>query len=301
MNERFPEQIAGHRLRREIIATVMTNEFVNRLGPTFAFRVSEELSTSIADLMRAFVVSTELFNMPRVWGEIEALDNQVDASKQLELLILVRGLVERCTHWLTRTRRAADKIEDLLTYYCEDMKTLRMNLEHTLAPVNLESLVSRSQYFIDAGVPETLARRCADVVPLSSSLDIIEVAKNAKMDVNLATAVYFQLGVVLELQWLRDQIAHLPVATRWHALAKSRLRSDLHNQQRKLTAELLGSIEPSEAEEMVETWSKQAEQHMRVYQRLMSEIKAAGATDFAMLSVAVTEVHDLLQTSEAMS
>ena len=40
--ERYAAQMRGHRLRREIIATVVANQLVDRAGTTFAFRLLEE-------------------------------------------------------------------------------------------------------------------------------------------------------------------------------------------------------------------------------------------------------------------
>ena len=40
--ERYGEQMREHRLRREIIATVVANQLVDRAGTTFAFRLREE-------------------------------------------------------------------------------------------------------------------------------------------------------------------------------------------------------------------------------------------------------------------
>ncbi|MEM7379533.1 MAG: hypothetical protein AAF460_18755, partial [Pseudomonadota bacterium] len=126
--------------------------------------------------------------------------------------------------------------------------------------------------------------------------------KQTKSDVSLVASMYFELGARLELQWLRDQIAEISVNNHWHSLAKSRLRADLHNQQRKLTAEVLTTVKGAKkADTLVQKWADNGESHLRSYQRLMSEIKAAESTDFAMLSVAVNEVHDLLQTDAAMT
>ena len=40
--ERYSARMRGHRLRREIISTVVANQLVDRAGMTFAFRLGEE-------------------------------------------------------------------------------------------------------------------------------------------------------------------------------------------------------------------------------------------------------------------
>ena len=251
--------------------------------------------------MRAFVVTAKLFDMDSLWSEIESLDNKVPSSTQCDMMILVRGLVERSIHWLIRARRAQGDIEESIEYYKSDLAELIEALPKPLAVINRQSLEARAAFFVGAGVSRELAARVANVVPLSSALDVVEVAKQTHSDVSLVASVYFELGARLDLQWLRDQIAEISVSNHWHSLAKSRLRADLHNQQRKLTAEVLTTVKGAKkADTLVQKWADNGESHLRNYQRLMSEIKAAEATDFAMLSVAVNEVHDLLQTDAAM-
>ena len=50
--ERYAPQMRAHRLRREIIATVVANQLVDRAGTTFAFRLIEETGASPSHLAR---------------------------------------------------------------------------------------------------------------------------------------------------------------------------------------------------------------------------------------------------------
>ena len=301
LGETYPEQMKTHRLRREIIATVLTNEFINRMGPSFAFRMMDELGTGAAELATAFVVSKELFDMPDMWANIEALDNQVSTQTQTDLMILVRGLLERSVHWLIRSRRASQAIGDVVLLYRRDILALTNALPAPLTAANKASLDWRLKSLTAQGVPEDLALAASNVIPLSSAFDISEVAHNADADMELVASIYFELGATLDLQWLRDQIAEIAVGNRWHALAKSRLRADLHNQQRKLTAEVLACKAGKEtAKARLDHWCTTGEEGQLAYHRLMGEVKAAGVSDFAMLSVAVNEVHSLLQTTAAI-
>ena len=72
---------ARHRLRREIIATVVANQLVDRAGTTFAFRLGEETGAPPSILARAYAVAREVFGMRQYWAAIEALDNRVHAER----------------------------------------------------------------------------------------------------------------------------------------------------------------------------------------------------------------------------
>ena len=85
--ERYSERMRGHRLRREIIATVVANQLVDRAGTTFVFRLGEETGAPPSLLARAFAVAREVYDMREFWAEVEELDNDVEAMTLLTMLI----------------------------------------------------------------------------------------------------------------------------------------------------------------------------------------------------------------------
>jgi len=298
----FADGIRGHRLRREIVATVLTNEFVNRLGPTFGFRMAQELATGSADVVRAFTVVREAFRMPELWCEIEALDNRVPADVQYRMHILVRGLVERATHWLLRSRHPVESIDATIERFRGGLDELVEAMPDCLAAPQRETLDQRLAFFVDAGVPEPLAFAVARVVPMSSSLDIVEIGRSLGRPVDETAAVYFGLGEHLELTWLRERIGELRAASHWHALATSELRSDLHYQQRHLAAEVVGATPDEDAAPArVEAWAGARAGAVGKYRTLIGEMKGSGDIDFAMLSLAVNEVHKLLDSARPLA
>ena len=102
--ERYGDSMRSHRLRREIIATVVANEIVDRAGTTFVFRLREETGVSLPVLARAYTVARGVFDMRACWAAVERLDNHVEAKVQLDMLIEGRRLVERSARWLASFR-----------------------------------------------------------------------------------------------------------------------------------------------------------------------------------------------------
>ena len=228
LQQRFEQEITQHRLRAEIITTVVSNQLINRLGPTYLFRMQQELGASAPEVAHAFVAVCEIFDMHSVWAKIEALDNVVAANIQTSMQILVRGLVERAVHWLLRSRRGSESIDSLVAWFKPGITELINSMPGCLASANRKTLDERCAYFINAGAPEDTALSVAEVVPLSSALDLVEISKSQERPIANVAAVYFELGVYLNLQWLRDEISCLTVRSQWHTLAKSELRSDIH-------------------------------------------------------------------------
>ncbi len=295
-------QILEHRLRREIIATVVTNDVVNRLGPTFVFRMQEELNATARDVASAFVAVKEIFRLSQHWQAIEALDNQISSSDQYAMQILVRGLVERSTHWLIRNRRSRGDIKGLINHFRPGLDELVASMPDCLSDTEKLTLDQRVDHFTNTGAPESTAAMVARVVPLSSSLDIVEIANTLEQSVPGTAAVYFTIGQHLELSWLRERIGSLVSTSHWHKLATSELRSNLHLQQRQLCAEIAGMTEQDQsASERVLDWSKRNATATEKYGALVAEMKVSSSIDFAMLSLAINEVHKLLRSDSPLA
>ncbi len=295
LGERFAREMDGHRLRREIISTHITNSLVNRVGPTFAFRISEQSGASAPDIARAYTAAHEIFGIQDLWAAIEDLDNQITAQTQMAMLVDTGGLIERATLWLLRNQRAPLNIAEAVSYFQEGVRELWASAPKPLAAVNRLIFRQRLRHLTAEGVPVPLATRVAGLVALSSALDIVDVAKAAKRDVSFVATLYFALGARLELQWLREQISALKARDHWHTRGKWALRNDLHSQQRNLTAEVLGTGgHGTGAKTMVQAWIADNQQAVDRFMALIAEMKAADTIDFPMLSVALSQAHGLL-------
>ena len=87
LGEEFGAQLQRHPLRREIIASRVVNDLVNRAGTTFAFRLGDETGAGADDIARAYAVAREVFGLRGLWAEIEALDGLVPAETQTGMLL----------------------------------------------------------------------------------------------------------------------------------------------------------------------------------------------------------------------
>src|SRR5581483_7976770 len=102
--ERFAADLAGHPLRREIITTAVVNDMINRAGTTFVHRAIEETGAGVDQITRAYTIVREVFDLPLLWREIEALDNQVPTAAQHAGYQEIRRLIDRATRWFVDVR-----------------------------------------------------------------------------------------------------------------------------------------------------------------------------------------------------
>ncbi len=296
LRERYRDRMSGHRLWREIISTVVANGLVNRVGISFAFRLSEETGADVSDIARAYTVAREVYQMEPLWSQIEALDNKVPAQEQVRMMLESRKLVERASRWLLRNRPPPLDVGHTIEHFAPGLVALESSLDRVVTPADFEAINTQAANLTGMGVPEELARRVAGFNELYSALDIVEVATSAGMSVEEVAAVYFKLGNVLDLHWLRDQIVLLPRANRWQALARAALRDDLYAQEAALTADVLRFERGAgDASARIDAWMAQNRIVVGRCQQVLADLKTGGTSDFAMLSVAMREIRALRQ------
>lgn len=300
IQQRFGALLQHHRLRRELIATCLTNNIINRMGITFPFNVKEDTGAKAADVARAYVAARNIFDMTTCWQGIEALDNQVEAKHQLAMLDDTRCLVQRATLWFLRNRKQPLDINAALQAFADGIGEMTQNIDTLLDPTEAASLQESIATHVGHGVPATLAKQIAAAPRLLSALDIAEVAATLQRKVATVARIYFALGTKLDLNWLRDHIAKLNVDTRWTRLAQTGLRDDLYRIHRSLTREaLLLSPTSDDGAAIFEQWTTSNAVHIERYLQQRNEFKVSETPDLALLTVAVSEARKLIVTAAA--
>jgi len=290
LGERHRDDMGRHQLRREIIATAITNDMLNTMGPTFAERMKELGGADSADMTRAYIAAAEIFSMDETRREIEALDNKVASGIQYEMTEYAVGLIERAASWILRNRRMPLDISATVGHFKPGVAELSGSLARLLAAPNRLAQTRRARQLLRRGVPEALANKVAGFIALSSALDIVEVAAETGRGVLATAQVYFTLGAQLELQWLRDMAAHLETANHWHTLARFGLHNNLRQEQRLLAAAVLNESGGAKPRAMVKAWLARHHAPRERFLQVMEELQTTGNPDYAMLSVAVNEL-----------
>jgi glutamate dehydrogenase len=284
----------GHRLRREIAATRVVNNILHGGGTTFVFRLHEETGAVPSDIARAYTIAREIYQMRPIWGEIEALDNEVPADAQIEMLLEGRRVIERATRWLLRNRRRPLNIAETVAYFAPGVTELYKAMPGLLSAADAEPVLLKAEAFKQVGAPPELALRVAGLAAMFSALDIIEIADERDAPLVQVAGLHYSLGSRLQLHWLRDRIVSLPRDNRWSALARAALRDDLNSIHRQLTAAILQAGEPGgDPVNAVNAWVDANPAGERFLQTV-DDIRVGRVFDLSTLPVAIREARNLL-------
>jgi glutamate dehydrogenase len=299
---RFADRLARHWLRREIVATRVTNGIVDRAGITFVSRLAEDTGAAPADIARAYAVAREVFDMRGFWAAVEAPGLEVAASTENAMLLEARRLVERATRWLLRSRPRPLHVGAEIERFAGGAAAVAEALPAVLVGAERETFEARVAALVEEGVPAELAGRVASLGDRFAALDIVGVAAATQSPIGEVAALHFLIGGRLHLHWLRDRIATLPRENRWQAMARAALRDDLFGLHAELTADVLRGAEPGEpANARLDGW---IEANQAVVDRclgILSDIRAGGTYDLTTLAVALRELRNLIQAASAVA
>jgi len=298
LRKQFVDYMLSHPLKDEIIAMKLANEMVDYLGSNFAFRAIDETGALPGDVAICFSLAKEIYDMPKIWNEIEQLDHSVPADIKSLMMYQTQRMVRRCTRWFLRHRRKNLAIEDGIKFFKEGVQKLEKNIGKVLDKDERAEIEAEINSWVDAGVPRKLAFRVAYLSTMFSALDIVEMSKLTGMEVPLVAEVYYKLGAKLELHWFLDQINKQPVDNHWQAFARASFREDLDWQQRSLTVAVLHmSQNGHSAEERIEQWMNENQNLLARWNQMVADFRASGRHEFAKFSVALRELLILVQSS----
>jgi glutamate dehydrogenase len=294
MRDRYADRMLKHRLHREIIATVVVNEFVNQSGITCFHRLSAETGARAADVIRAQIAARVIFAIADLDRAIAALDHKITAEIQTRLRLEVRTLVERSTRWLINNRRHPIDIDAAVRDFSDGVRAVEQALPKILTGRDLETFEQRFKNYQAAGVPNELATAIAALPRAYPGLTIQQTAAQSAVDVLKVAELHFTLGQRLGLDRLLARIVELPREDRWQTMARAALRDDLLTVHSQLTAEVLNwnGMESKSARDVVLGW----ERSNRVVPESVRTLRSitSGRADLARMSVGLRVVRSLL-------
>jgi len=297
MRERYAAVMANHRLRREITATVVVNEFVDASGITCFHRLSAETGASAADIIRAQIAARAIFDAGHQERTICDFDHRIDAQTQTGLRMEVRTVVERATRWLINNRQRPLDIAAAVDQLSAGVQQVRDTLPTLLPTREREAYDKRMQNYRSAGVPEELASVIAALPSAYPALTIVQTAARDGLEPIAVAEVHFTLGHRLGLDRLISRIVELPRDDRWQTMARAALRDDMHAAHAQLTAEVLSRDGSGTAKELVAVWERKTPNVAESVKILRSV--CAGRPDLARMSVGLRIVRGLLSTPTA--
>ncbi|WP_422662745.1 hypothetical protein [Rhodococcus qingshengii] len=297
----FPEgvRVAGgdaldrHPLRREIVATVLTNNVIDRGGITYAYRLGEEVGADPEDAVRAFTVVSEVFGLWGLWHDIS--EASVSTAVSDELILLTRRLLDRASRWMLTRRPQPLAVGAEISRFGDRIAEASAELDGWLVGADQRNLAARTVLITDKGAPENLVRRVEILLDQFGLLDVVEIADLADRTISETGELYFRLGEHVGLVPMLNRVSALSKDGKWNALARLSLRDELYSTVRALTLDVLADAEAGDTTaEKLSRWEERNASRIERSTLALAEIEASGQHDLAALSVATSQLRRMV-------
>ncbi|MCP4432410.1 MAG: NAD-glutamate dehydrogenase [Gammaproteobacteria bacterium] len=299
LRELYADEILRHPLRKEIIATLLSNKITNDIGIGFGFRIREETGASIENVAKAYVVCVDVFDLHDTWQALENLDNVVNEQYRYECFRAVSGLLERSISWILRNKGANFDVSMLIDRYETDIKVLHSEISTAIIGQSRKNYLSTRRRFLKHKIPAELSQELANKTTLASAFDIIEITSKLYCNTEHTAKLFYALSERLQLHWIRDTISQTIVRTHWNHLAIVNMRNDLHANQRNLTELVLQAVtNKRHTTKAMQLWEQNHHEALERYDHIINELSALRTLDFPAISVAVSEVRRLVANTQ---
>ncbi|HUH06665.1 MAG TPA: NAD-glutamate dehydrogenase domain-containing protein, partial [Egibacteraceae bacterium] len=291
--ERFDDLLDDHRLRRELVATAVANDIVNRMGITYANRTASELGSTRVEIVRAYWAARDVANADALWSGIEELDGEVDPTVQVTLKLGVDQMIDA----FTRIYLRQGGVEDIASAVARDQPAFE-EMEKSLLEVTSgrrgAARRAEAARLAGIGVHPALADQLASLGELGLVPDVAGVARSSGETVRHVTEVFLRLDEALPLNALHSRLERLTPSGHWQRWQHRGLIDELRDIRRAAAEQALSrspSASPAEAVDALLAQRAAARERLDTLVRL---IEREQEVDLSAVAVAVRALRDLL-------
>lgn len=217
MQKPYAGDIENHRLHREIIATTLANEVINRGGPGFVQQMSDITGATGADVVKAGFLARDGFELPEIWAEIDALDNRIAGSVQNDLYARTSQIFAEATRLILQTQIGTGNVAEVMSRLKAAIKSLRASLDTEAAEITARVAEMEAD-----NVPATLARKIALLQTLVLVPEVMLIADRTGETMARATDCYFAVTETFRVNRLIGAGERIATSDHYESLALSR-------------------------------------------------------------------------------
>jgi glutamate dehydrogenase len=291
IHETWRAEILAHPLRREIIATVLSNRVVNHAGITAVYRLQEETGVDAETGVLALLASLQVSQAQQVMSDIHGAG--LPWNSRLPLLFEIRRYLDRTARWFIAVRGNRLDIERDVEYYRRAIQAIRGLIKEHLQGAELDRWLRQTTEFEALGASHSLASLVAGLLDEYAALDLSELARGSQYDLERWSERYFQLSNIVGGDLILNAITELARENRWQTMARASMRADIYSVLAALTEKvLLSSLTVTEWQAL----------HAGLLARISSVVEyvaTARPADIAAISVALKMLRELVNQTDA--
>ena len=196
LQRKFDLKATDHPLKRQIIATCLTNQFVNHNGCYFLSKTYTAVAQKAADIMYATFIVEELFPYYTLRTRLLEESSAAHYKEVLELVLSIEAKTYERVVWLLCNFSAEERNFDLVKLYkksIEEYIELPKSLSSTFSEEEKQSHVAK---LASLGLPQDLAESYSAFVSLKNPLEVSHLKILTGLDFDASQKVLEQVNAL---------------------------------------------------------------------------------------------------------
>jgi glutamate dehydrogenase len=212
---KFPEQVAKHHLRREIIATVVTNAIINQAGCTLLVQLCKETSTPLEELVVRYFMIDELLGGQWIRAAIHAGDGKIAAADQYAALMAFEDVHRALLRWWNWNEATWKLQPDDVGKTKPQLEAAAAALVAALDGAARAAHDAREQDLLQRGFGAEVAATLARAPQLREAFALLATVRDGKLKPERASAAFHRVGRELHVDELDELLAAQLPANSW--------------------------------------------------------------------------------------
>ena len=290
------ESLDVHRLRRQIIASQLTNDLVDLMGAAFVNRLVRDTGHTAKEVVSAWLVASRLSDHRALLSEIENQQSKVSPRITYRWLLGLSRVLERTTRWVLQNIDGELSLAAIVGENLQGLATLRDSFSEVVAGEERALFAARVSEIREVGADESFSERLMTLRFLDQMLDILEIERETGADTLGTARAYYRISEEFDLPWLHRNSFAVASEDHWEQRAARVLSEDLARAHRRIVVAVLtqaGSDEPWKATRAL---LRSKGRNVRRFKNLLEQVKAEETPGFAAVSVVAREVSTLARS-----
>lgn len=239
MRKAYAGDIAGHRLSREIIATVLANHVINRGGPGFIAAIVDETGALPAHVVKAALLVRDGLELPRLWERVDALDAQVSGALQNRLYATIGASYVQMTRLILQTDTAEGDLATALARLKAAVKTLRQATRSSLPDAARDFIAAETAELVEAGAPEDLAGEITALWTVMLTPEIMQISERTETALTRALEGYYAVSELFRIGRVMESARRVATNDHYDSLALTRSIDQIATARRNIVISAL--------------------------------------------------------------
>lgn len=294
LQDKFGKQLLEHRLRNEIVGTVVANQLVNRMGMIHPFELAEEEGSGLGAVGAAFVAATSMLGMDDLWSRIDT----APMSETARLVLFDQAALALRSHLADLLRSASDvSAPSALCERLRDMiATLDENVETLMSEGARQHIGQIAEQLVADGAPEELARDVAQLFALDGAIGLALLSSETGIAPVALADAFIDLGARLGIDWAQSRAAIMNPEDVWERLLVAGIARDFQQMRLEFLrarAKAKGGRDRKPTE-LVADWAASNGDAIEQFARIVKRAQGSASVAPAMLAQIASQARNLL-------